>query len=228
IKKNYLTGKIIISMQKVIDHLVVGANSLEEGLAYVKDQLGIDLPPGGKHPKMGTHNHLTKIGAGIFLEVIAIDPRASPPPYPRWFALDDPHQKAQLTRRPRLITWVVGTTNLRATLSESERDLGSIKEMNRGDLHWEIAFREDGSLAEYGLLPIFIQWPKGVHPANQMDDQGLRLQSLTLVHPRPLQIEADLKILGIQHLVEVKAGLGEEDYRLEATFDKEGTQLVLG
>ena len=41
------------NMQTQIDHLVIGARTLTEGVNYVKDLLGVDMPFGGVHPKMG-------------------------------------------------------------------------------------------------------------------------------------------------------------------------------
>jgi len=71
-----------------IDHLVVCAESLEEGAAFVEAKLGVAMSAGGKHALMGTHNRLLSLGAEAYLEVIAIDPEAGPPGRARWFGLD--------------------------------------------------------------------------------------------------------------------------------------------
>jgi hypothetical protein len=55
---------------------------------------------------MGTHNRLLKLGAGRFLEVIAIDPEAPAPGRRRWFDLDAPFMRQRLARGPDLIHWV--------------------------------------------------------------------------------------------------------------------------
>ena len=59
-----------------IDHLVVGAANLSAGVEYVNRLLGVDIPYGGEHEKMGTHNHIMQLGSRLFLEVIAINPQA--------------------------------------------------------------------------------------------------------------------------------------------------------
>ena len=68
-----------------IDHLVVAASSLEEGIKYIEQCLGVTPQTGGKHVKMGTHNALLKISDKTYLEVIATDPGAAPPNRQRWF-----------------------------------------------------------------------------------------------------------------------------------------------
>ena len=52
-----------------LDHLVVAATDLKTGVDYVKQTLGVDIPYGGEHQQMGTHNHLMRLGHQIFLEV---------------------------------------------------------------------------------------------------------------------------------------------------------------
>jgi hypothetical protein len=94
-------------MQTQIDHLVVGAANLAQGVSYVKECLGVDIPYGGVHETMGTHNHLMQIGNNSFLEVIAINPAGDPVEHPRWYGLDDPFVRQQILVQPTLLTWVV-------------------------------------------------------------------------------------------------------------------------
>lgn len=71
-----------------LDHLAVSARALDEGVAHVEAALGVRLAGGGKHPYMATHNRLLGLG-DIYLEVIAPDPEAQAPNWPRWFDLDN-------------------------------------------------------------------------------------------------------------------------------------------
>jgi hypothetical protein len=188
---------------------VIAAATLRQGVDWVEGKLGVAVPPGGSHPRMGTHNHLTALGPASFLEVIAVDPAAEPPPRPRWFALDDPAERARLETRPRLLTWVAATDDIEASLARASAagaELGRAVEMTRGDLTWLISIRDDGGLPEMGTLPALIQWSEGAHPADRMTDLGLRLESIELRHPDPAKLETVLRAIGADHLVEIAQG----------------------
>jgi len=174
-----------------LDHIAVGALTLEAGVAYVKNRLGVDIPPGGAHPLMGTHNHLMRLGEGLFLEVIAPDPLALPS-RPRWFALDDGDMHSRLAVSPRLITWVVRVADLGVALAELGVAAGQAVRVSRGTLSWSIAVPADGSMPFDGAFPTLIEWPAGVHPSAAMADLGCRLEELRIGHPQAALIERSL------------------------------------
>lgn len=173
--------------QLVLDHIAVVASSLEAGIAYVKEQLGIEIPLGGQHPKMGTHNCLMSLGGDEYMEIIAIDPKAPKPDHPRWFGFDFP-----LMRDASLATWIVGTADIHQTLTNAPAQMGRAIDMARGDLHWQFSTSDDGRLPFDGTCPTLIEWPKGPHPATNMTDLGCRLIRLTISHPQMNEIEAFL------------------------------------
>src|SRR3954451_12396464 len=93
-----------------IDHLVIAAASLAEGVAWCEATLGVTPAAGGAHPLMGTHNRLLNIASDAFprayAEIIAIEPGKAPsrPKTRRWFDLDDAALQAALVQRgPGLI-----------------------------------------------------------------------------------------------------------------------------
>jgi hypothetical protein len=210
-----------------LDHITVAAHSLAQGLSHLRDVLGIDLPPGGAHPRMGTHNHLLRLGPSLFLEVIAIDPAAPAPPRPRWFQLDDPALQAELAIAPRLITWVVRTRQIAEALLASETPLGAIEPMSRGDLRWLITFPNDGKLPDGGMVPTVIQWPDGPHPASRMPDLGCSLERLEAVHPDPATYRRRLASIGAAGLIAVTAAPPGTPPRLAAHIrTPRGVQVI--
>ena len=192
-----------------MDHLVVCASDLPAGVAWFENLGGVRLPKGGSHPLMGTHNHLSALSEDEFFEIIAIDPQAPGADRPRWFNLDSEIFQRQLQQGPKLTTWVMATDDLPATLAALEAqgiDAGTPVAQTRGDLHWQIALRDDGTLAYDGVFPILIQWPAGVNPVAQMQDQGLRLDKLQLQHPEAAVINTALRNLNASHLAECRIG----------------------
>jgi hypothetical protein len=190
-----------------LDHLVIGCTSLEAGNDWVEQRLGVRPVPGGQHAAMGTHNTLLKLGPRAYLEVIAIDPEASAPSRPRWFALDEPEMQARLAQSPALITWVVRTGSL-ATACARVPDLGEILTMSRNDFRWKIAVPDNGVLPWGGVLPAAIEWQAGDdgverHPCDALPASGCELIGLQLSHPAAVlgtsgivALFRDLRILG--------------------------------
>jgi Glyoxalase-like domain len=161
-----------------VDHLIVAADSLDEGAAWCEATLGVAPQPGGRHALMGTHNRLVNLSSPGFprcyLEIIAIDPEAPPPDRPRWFGLD-----ARPPGPSAMIHVVARSTMLdmhRWGLIHKQMDPGLPVTASRGDLHWQILLRPDGSLLPG--LPTLIQWQGTAHPADRLPDQGLRLTGL--------------------------------------------------
>ena len=173
-----------------LDHLVVGAASLDQGVAWARATLGVEPAAGGMHAAMSTHYRLIAIGSPAFarsyLEIIAIDPQAPPPGRARWFDLDQPDLQSRLARGPVLLHWVARCADLRAAcraLAAVGIDRGEVLAAERGSpqgvLRWQISVRADGQRLFYGALPTLIEWGE-VHPAESLPDSGLRLESLHL------------------------------------------------
>ena len=188
-----------------IDHLVLGAGSLAQGLEYVRERLGVDMPFGGVHAKMGTHNHLMQLGNEIFLEIIAIDPDIEPPVRPRWFGLDDAFVRQRIEIQPALLAWVVNTQDIHRLMKQAAFSLGTAELITRGNLSWYFALPEDGRLIAGGMLPYAIEWQTDRHPSANMADRGCRLQCLEIYHPYPRWLESMLTSIGAPDLVTIKA-----------------------
>jgi len=180
-----------------IDHLVVAAQTLAQGCDYVESGLRVRPQPGGKHPTMGTHNALLRLGERLYLEVMAIDPEAPKPLRARWFDLDEPRMRASLTDGPRLIHFVARTDDIDGLAARSPEDLGDVLPMARGEWRWRMTIPVDGHLPGRGLVPTLIQWPDERHPAEAMPDHGLSLVALAGEHPDPAPVRAAIARLGL-------------------------------
>lgn len=194
------------------DHLAIGADSLRQGTVWAGEMLGVDMPVGGCHLAMGTHNLVGAMGPDSYLEIIAIDPELNAPARRRWFNLDDPDQASALVRLPRPLTWVARTTDIEFTLAAAQAvgaDLGRVVRMERGDLRWLITVRDDGTLPGAGLLPTVIQWLDDPHPAGRMGDIGVRLTKVRLIHPDPERLEQQLAAMGIPADLPLSIEMGE-------------------
>jgi len=186
-----------------LDHLVIAAETLAQGVDYVRSVLGVEIPKGGHHKTMGTYNHLMRLGGSAYLEVIAINPDATIPDQPRWFSLDDALMRESLHRQPRLITWVMNTADIRLLHQNASFPTGTPTEFSRDNLNWQMALTEDGRLLANGLLPYLIQWLSSPHPSLSMAELDCRLATLEIHHNRVEWLRSMLQSIGADHLVRV-------------------------
>ena len=216
-----------MSLNTRLDHLVVAATSLDEGAEYVRELLGIEVPPGGRHDMMGTHNRVMSLGGETYLEIIAVDPGIAPPGRPRWFGLDDPSVITSLGDSPRLLTWAVNTGDLDLLIRRSALNVGEIVSASRDDLRWQVALPDDGRLGAAGFFPLCIQWQTAFHPATRMPDLGCRLHGLTLYHAYPKWLEEILERIGARDAVTIEDAATPGEARLCARIETPGGEVVL-
>ena len=203
-------------MKNEIDHVSVGADTLSEGIAFLKKALGVEIPRGGKHSLVATHNCVTRVGDGRFLELIAIDPDERPT-RPRWFSFDDPATTTRLAERPRPLCWVVRTDSLDDLMETSPVDLGEAVKFQRGDRSWRLTVPPDGHLPWQGLLPALIEWSPGPHPSASQQDLGVRLRRIVLTTPDPAGLLAAMRTLHIEDLADVRKGSTHLGFEFDTT-----------
>lgn len=202
-----------------LDHIVMAADSLQQGVEYLRHTLGVDIPAGGFHQTMGAHNHLMQLANDAYLELIAIDPQASPPRHPRWFGLDDASMRATLKQQPRLITWVMNTSDIHQLAAGTGFDIGIPTGLSRDNLKWEFALTGDGHLLGGGMLPHCIQWHSTPHPSRDMANLDCILHALTIYHNRPHWVAEQLDAMGAGHLVQIETLADDQSPYLEAEIE---------
>jgi hypothetical protein len=184
-----------------MDHLVLAAPDLDEGVEYVEELLGVNMVPGGEHEGFGTRNRLLGLGERSYLEVVSIDPEQPDPKGSRWFGLDD-------LAAPRLVTWCCEVAK-----EGSLSSLNAVIEAGAGagiDLGRQVAgsrLADDGSMIRWtmsdpwkeragGVIPFFIDWGATTHPASRLAAE-CSLVELRLEHPDAERVEDWLWFLGL-------------------------------
>ena len=199
-------------MTAQIDHLVIAASSLEEGVAWCERTLGITPGPGGEHPLMGTHNRLFSIASpdypAAYFEIIAINTEANHARIhgeKRWFDLENGALQDNLKKNgPQVVHFVASTLKADAAiyvLGQLGIDRGELLEASRmtaqGKLSWKITVRSDGQRLMHGMLPTLIEWGD-VHPTQNMITSGVTLQSLTATLPEIDELRAAYSAINLQ------------------------------
>lgn len=165
-----------------LDHLAISARTLDEGVAWAQERLGLPLLAGGQHVKFATHNKLLGLMGGIYLEVIAPDPSLTPE-RARWFGLDD------FDGPPRLGNWICRVPDLASAVAQTPME---VVPMQRGDLRWDMGVPPDGSLPMGGAYPTLLQWHTDAPPGDSLPASGCALTQLVVRHPQAAEIAASL------------------------------------
>jgi hypothetical protein len=190
-----LRGEALVNQPEKLDHILLGAASLEVGIAFVEHFTGVGAALGGVHPGRGTWNALLSIGDRRYLEVIAPDPAQSSVNNPLVSSL-------RSIDEPRLVGWAAHPDNLAdfarklraAGITIEGPTPGSRKRLDGHLLKWEIVSLAD---TDSGLLPFFIEWSQdSVHPSVDAP-KGCALLSFAAETPDPDKLAAMLKTLNL-------------------------------
>ncbi len=191
-----------------LDHLVYATPDVDRTVEEIADRFGVRAAAGGRHPGLGTRNALLALGPDSYLEIIGPDGESPP----AWFGI-------AALRAPRLVTWAVKDEDLELRASEAARaglPLGPVESGGRVRpdgvrLSWR--FTHPRTLSAEGVVPFFIDWGKGPHPAG-VAPKGVRLVDLRAEHPSPGPVAALLRKLE----VDLRVDRGDEP-RLLASFE---------
>lgn len=187
----------------VLDHLLIGAPTLEGGIGWLEDRTGVRAAKGGAHAGLGTWNALASLGPAQYIEIIAPDP-------------DQPGVETFYVpglrdfKEPRVATWAARTDELRSRFAsglpngfvcEPARP-GSRVRPDGARLAWSLAFPKAASRGNFdGLLPFFIEWEPGSPHPGLSAPSGLRALSMSMGHPSHAPLNEALQALGIEGAV---------------------------
>ena len=163
-----------------LDHLVIGAVTLEEGTEFVEDILQTKLSDIGYHKDMGTHNRTIKINNEVYLEVVAIDPKTKDLKNKKWFNLDNPNLQFKLKKSPQIIGYVIENNN-----KIPFKYYDPFFKASRANYRWQFAMPSynnnnlDIEIIETGIIPSIISWENN-KPIYQMEKNQFELISFEI------------------------------------------------
>ena len=178
---------------KLLDHILLGCNDLERGIAFVYQHTGVRAAFGGVHPGRGTRNALLSLGERKYLEIMAPDPAQQA-------ALQI--SRLRELKEPRIVGWAVHPTDVsqlaarlrQAGIAFKDPQPGSRQRPDGKVLHWKsLTLIDDHD----GLLPFFIEWSAdSLHPSADAP-KGCRLEGFAAVTPHPDDLAREVGILQI-------------------------------
>jgi hypothetical protein len=158
-----------------IDHIILGINNLDKGIAEFKKLTGVEPVFGGIHPYSFTHNALVALDGETYIEIMA--PRSDAEEVPDYF-------RTLETLTP--IDWAVRTHNLNQTKEKlkaagfipSESKDGSRAKPDGTVLSWTTF-----GIENHAALPFFIEWGAGTLHPSASSPAGCTLQSVSISTP---------------------------------------------
>jgi Glyoxalase-like domain len=187
----------------LLDHILLGCNDLDRGIALVEQRTGIRAAFGGVHPGRGTRNALLTLGERRYLEIIAPDPKQNTV---ESYAAET-LKLVQEATTPRLIGWAAHPGNIEAFAKKlgaagitfNGPFPGSRSRPDGRRLTWKTLHLADD---RNGLLPFFIEWgAESIHPSADAP-AGCHLDRFSLADSNPAELSKVLRALGLDAPVE--------------------------
>jgi hypothetical protein len=152
-----------------IDHVIFGVADLDAAAERFADRYGLAAQAGGEHPQLGTRNCLVPVGAGQYVELMAVADPHSGHPLPRFVVerIAGGDRPVAVCVAPDDLDAVAGRLSLEIVDGERHTPAGAV-------VRWRMA----GLEAALGpdRLPFFIDWRgggPGLDPALNRDCAGI-------------------------------------------------------
>src|SRR5258707_2219073 len=165
---------------RLLDHILLGCNDLDRGIAYVEQHTGVRAKLGGVHPGAGTQNALISLATNRYLEIIAPDPKQP--------ASLDSRDLSRLTDDPAIVGWAAHRSDIDAFAARLTQQgfllegplPGSRKRPDGRVLIWKVVRLKSDPTQ---LLPFFIEWSHdSIHPSVD-SPQACRLLRFEAIAP---------------------------------------------
>ncbi len=162
-----------------IDHIILGVDDLDKGMAEFASRTGVKPVKGGVHPGRGTQNALVSLGKGRYIEIMAPSHEAGTTGGAR---------TAFTTLTPA--GWALHTDNVGAVMATLRGAAFKVSDVSAGarnrpdgvKLAWQTADVDGEGLED---APFFIQWGAGSpHPSGDAPG-GCTLEAVRMTQPDP-------------------------------------------
>ncbi len=187
---------LVDQVPPMLDHILLGCNDLEHGIAFVEQHTGVRAASGGVHPGRGTQNALLSLGTRRYLEIIAPDPQQTS-------SSSELPAKLKKLSEPRLVGWAAHPGDLQVLAADLARagvaaegpTPGSRKRPDGSVLHWKtVNLKDDAN----GMLPFFIEWSAdSPHPSSDAPS-GCQLLRFELLSPDPAALDKQITLLNLK------------------------------
>jgi len=187
---------LVDQVPPMLDHILLGCNDLQLGIAFVEQHTGVRAAFGGVHPGRGTQNALLSLGTRRYFEIIAPDPQQTSS------SSELPAKLKKLTE-PGLVGWAAHPGDLhvlaadlaRAGLAAEGPTPGSRKRPDGSVLHWKtLNLKDDAN----GLLPFFIEWSAASPHPSADAPSGCQLLRFELLTPDPAALDKQITLLNLK------------------------------
>lgn len=191
-----LVAPVSAQQPVTLDHIILGINDLERGIAEFEARTGVRPVFGGAHPERGTHNALASLGGGVYVEILAPNPADAKP--------GNPTEGLEFLRGMTTLTpigWALGAADLADTKKRVEAAGITTSQVRPGARRLP-----DGSTLEWMTIgvtapahnwaPFFIQWTDAALQPSRTAPAGCTLTSLTLSDPDPEPLSALFTAVG--------------------------------
>jgi len=175
-----------------LDHVVVGIDDLDRGIASFEAMTGVRPQYCGEHPALGTHNALASLGPGRYLEILAARPGAS---------VDERFADVVGCTTLTPVMWALATDNVneiqrRITAAGFNADApapGSRVTPDGDTVRWSMFMMQDGLPAN---APFFTGWEPTTRHPSATSPEGCSAGDLSVSSPDAAELERLLDTIG--------------------------------
>ena len=177
-----------------LDHILIGAANLDDGIRAFERATGIAPVRGGRHPSRGTENALVSLGRGSYIEIIAPQPGAE---------ANEMVTQLRALRAPAIVGWAVHVVDADeaakrlgdAGFAAGERRPGSRVTPQGATLQWTTFDIEKPPIA---AAPFFIQWGATTTHPSLTSPGGCAMESFEITDPAGDDLRRLLGTLGVK------------------------------